>query len=320
MARARLFRATAAVAAVASILTLAACAPSEDFERLFADLTNPDPEVRQEASERIEAVVQHDQYQVLVRAMSSPNLLLRANAILLLARMTSPGARTALVDLLAIDRRMMLPFNPVRLRPESEPADSRILVAYMINRTGPDARAVGRLLEGADSDDQAADILAGTCLAIGALDDPAGVPFLEHASRHADTAVVRAAVQALGQFKTPEATEALRVASNHTVPEVRSDVISALSSRSDATASEILTTIGRVDPDPELRESAWQVLSSRPGVEFVPYFIDRLGDAPDPVRPTLVSILSRLTGQNLGPKRDAWTRYWSSRDHGTATR
>jgi HEAT repeat protein len=319
MARATRGRAAVVVAAVVGVLALAACAPPEDFEKLFADLTNPDTEVRQEASDRIEAVVQRNQYQVLVRAMSSPNMLLRANAILQLARMTSPEARTALVDLLAIDRRMMLPFNPVRQRPQSEPTDSRILVAYLINRTGSDPRAVGRLLEGAEAE-QTADMLSGTCLAVGALGDPAGVAFLERASRHPETGVVRAAVQALGQFSTPEATAALRAASSHPVTEVRSDVISALSARHDAPAEEILTTIGRVDPDPELRASAWQILSSRPGDQFVPYFIDRLGDAPDSVRQTLVDILSRITGRNLGPKRDAWARYWSSRDHATATR
>jgi HEAT repeat protein len=319
MARTRRLRAASALAALAAVLAFAACAPAENFEKLFADLTNPDAEVRQEAADRIETVVQRNQYQVLVGAMSSPNMLLRANAILQLARMTSPDARTALVDLLAIDRRMMLPFNPVRQRPESEPTDSRIMVAYLIQRTGGDPRAIERLLEGAESE-QTGDMLAGTCLAIGALGDPGGIAFLERASRHPETDVVRAAVQALGQFNTPESTAALRAASTHPVMEVRSDVISALSTRQDAQAAEILTTIGRVDPDPQLRASAWQVLSSRPGVEFVPYFIDRLADAPDSVRQTLVDILGRLTGRSLGPKRDAWARYWSSRGPATATR
>lgn len=318
MSRARR-RTAAALAAVLGALAFAACAPAEDYEHLFAELTNPDEEVRQEATERVEALVQRDQYQVFVRALSSSNMLLRANAITQLARMTSPGARTALVDLLAIDRRMMLPFNPVRQRPQTEPTDSRILVAYLIQRTGADPRAIGRLVEGAEAE-QTADVLTGTCLAVGALGDPAGIAFLERATRHPETDVVRAAVQALGQFDTPESTAALRAVSTHPVIEVRSDVISALSARRDAPATEILTAMGRVDPDPELRATAWQVLSGQPGDALVPYFIDRLGDAPDSVRQTLVDILGRLTGRNLGPKREAWARYWSSRDHATATR
>lgn len=319
MSCARRRRSAAVLAAVVGLVALTACAPAEDYEHLFADLTSPDAEVRQEATERVEALVQRNQYQVFVRALSSPNMLLRANAITQLARMTSPGARAALVDLLAIDRRMMLPFNPVRQRPESVPSDSRILVAYLIHRTGGEPRAIGRLLEGADSD-QAAEVLTGTCLAVGALGDPGGIAFLERASRRPETEVVRAAVQALGQFSTPESTAALGAVSTHPVIEVRSDVISALSARHDAPATEILTTMGRVDPDPDLRAAAWQILGNQPGDTFVPYFIDRLGDAPDSARQTLVDILGRLTGRNLGPKRDAWARYWSSRDHATATR
>jgi HEAT repeat protein len=213
----------------------------------------------------------------------------------------------------------MLPFNPVRLRFQSEPTDSRILVASLIQRTGSDPRAITQLLQGVEAE-QTGEMLTGTCLAIGALRDPGGIAFLERASRHPETAVVRAAVQALGQFDTPEATAALRTASTHPVSEVRSDVLSALSARGDAPAVEIVSTMGRLDPEPELRVSAWQILGSRPGDEFVPYFIDRLGDAPDSARQTVVDILGRLTGRSLGPKRDAWARYWASRESAAATR
>jgi len=295
-----------------------ACAPAQNADKLLADLTNPDLEVRQEAADALETIIQKNEHDVFVRALSSPNMLTRAQSIVYLSRMTSPPAREALRGLLATDRRMMLPFNPVRLRPQSEMTDSRILVATLIQRTGPDPRAITLLLDGADSE-QTSDMLAGTCFAVGALRDPAGIPFLARAARHPDPAVVRAAVQALGQFSTDEALAALKIASTHPVTEVRSDVLSALSSRDDGAARAILMDVGRDDPQPELRASAWQILSRFKGDDIVPYFIDRLGDAPDVARPTLVEILQRLTGQNLGPKRDAWARYWSNHVHAPAT-
>jgi HEAT repeat protein len=101
---------------------------------------------------------------------------------------------------------------------------------------------------------------------------------------------------------------------------VRADVLSALSARADAAARKILMDVGREDPQPELRASAWQILSRFKGDDIVPYFIDRLGDAPQSVRPTVLEILGRLTGQNLGPRRAAWARYWSSPARTAATR
>jgi len=306
-------------AVVALALWSAACAPAENADTLLVDLASPDLEVRQEAADKIETIVQRNEHQVFVRALSSPNLLARAQSIVYLSRMTSPPARQTLRGLLAIDRRMMLPYNPVRLRPQSEMTDSRILVATLIQRSGPDPEAITLLLAGAESE-QTGDMLAGTCFAIGALKDPAGVPFLDRAGRHPDPVVVRAAVQALGQFTGAEALGPLRAASTHPAAEVRSDVLSALSSRDDDGARAILMDIGRDDPQPELRASAWQILSRFKGDDIVPYFIDRLGDAPEPARPTVVEILARITGQNLGPKRDAWARYWSSHAPGAATR
>lgn len=307
------------VALVAAALWSAACAPAENAEKLLTDLTNPDHEVRQEAADTIEAIVQRNEQEVFVRALSSPNLLTRAQSIVYLARMTSPQARATLRGLLAVERRMMLPYNPVRLRPQSEMTDSRILVATLIQRTGPDPQAITQLLAGAESE-QTTDMIVGTCFAVGALKDPAGIPFLERAARHPDPGVVRAAVQALGQFTGPEALAALRTASTHRVAEVRSDVLSALSARDDDETRAILMRVGREDAQDELRASAWQILSRFKGDDIVPYFIDRLDDAPETVRPILLEILGRLTGQNLGPKRDAWARYWSSRTAGTATR
>jgi len=308
-----------AVAIAAAALWSASCAPAENADRLLADLVNPDIEVRQEAADKLEAIVQSNEHDVFVRALSSPNLLVRAQSIVYLARMGSPQAREALRSLLAVERRMMLPYNPVRLRPQSEPTDSRILVATLIQRTGPDPQAITRLLAGAESE-QTIDMLAGTCFAVGALKDPAGIPFLERAARHPEPAAVRAAVQALGQFTGPEALAALGTASTHAVAEVRADVLSALSARDDAAAAAILMEVGRRDPQPDLRASAWQILSRFKGDDIVPYFIDRLGDAPASVRPTVVEILGRLTGQNLGPERAAWARYWSSGARTAATR
>lgn len=306
-------------AVVMTALLSAACAPAQNADRLLTDLTSNDLEVRQEAADTLDAIIQRNEHDVFVRAFSSPNLLARAQSIVYLSRMTSPPAREALRGLLAIDRRMMLPYNPVRLRPQSEMTDSRILVAALIQRTGPDPQAITLLLAGADSE-QTSDMLTGTCFAVGALKDPAGVPFLARAARHPDTVVVRAAVQALGQFTGAEALAALKPASTHPVTEVRSDVLSALSGRDDDAARSILMDVGRDDPQPELRVSAWQILSRFKGDDIVPYFIDRLGDAPESVRPAVIEILARLTGQNLGPKREAWARYWSAHVPGTAMR
>lgn len=303
----------AALVATASLR----CAPAEDPEKLFGALQSTDLEARQDAADRIDALVQKGDAQVFMRGLKSPNLEYRARSIVELARMSSPEARASLRDLLSIERRMMLPYNPVRLKPSREPADSRILVATLIARGGGDPQALPVLLRGAD-ENQTEESLAGTCFAIGALRDPAGIAFLENASRHPETAVARAAAQALGQFQQPEAFAALTQLSKHPSAEVRSDVLSSLAARDDAATRNLLMTMGRTDESPDIRAAAFETLARFKGPDLVPYFIDRLRDAPEPLRATIVQNLSRLTGQTLGPRPDAWASWWAK--HPGATR
>lgn len=305
-------RGAALAPALAALLASWGCAPADDPEKLLNGLVSPDAEVREDAAQKLDAVVQRNDASVFLRGLDNPDLLVRAQAITYLARMTSPEARAELRGLLASDKRMMLPYNPIRLRSDSSAkTDSRILVASLIQRTIPDPKAIGVLLEGAE-EAKTVEELTGTCLAVGALRDPAGVPFLDRASLHPDAAVVRAAVQAMGQFEGPEVLPSLRRLATDPRDEVRSDVVVTASNRSDPESRSILMQIGAQDTRSELRISAWEALSRQPAEEVVPYFIEQLRAANDETRATLVEILGRRTGRSLGPKPDAWAKYWAS--------
>jgi len=300
-----------AVLVLSAALLMTTCAPAEDLDALFEVATSsPDLEARQEAAEKIDNLVQSGDYRTIVRGIGSPNLFNRAQAIVLLGRMPQPEARKALRGLLAADQRMMLPFNPVRMKPDREPSDSRILVATLIRRGGGDPEAAGTLLAGAE-ESQTAEALVGLCYAIGALRDPAALPFLDKASRHPDTPVVRAAVQALGQFPEPEVVEILARLSTHPLLAVRSDVLSSVATREDDATWALLKSVGESDPSPEIRMSAYQSLSRSKGADLVPYFIDCMKDASGPARDVLAQNLSRLTGVSLGSKPEAWVRWWA---------
>lgn len=304
------------VLAAAAALVLGRCAPADDIEKLFADLASSDLEVRQEAGDRIDALVQQGRYEVFTRGLKSPNLSVRAQSMVQLARMPVPGARQAMRDLLARDRRMMLPYNPIRLKPMRELNDSRILAANLIRRGGGDPEAIDVLLHGAE-ENATPEETVGTCLAIGALYDPKGIPFLDKASKHPDLEVVRAATQALGQFNTPEALASLKRLSTHTAPEVRADVVSALSSRDGQEVEDILKTVGTSDPSSDLRGAALQGLGRFKDPTLVPWLIARLKDAPADARPAVLQALNQVTGQALGPNPESWTR-WYARAGGAA--
>lgn len=297
-------------AALAAALLLSGCAPAQDADALFAGLVDPDLEARQEAADKIESIVDAGDYAVFVRGLDSPNLLTRAQSIVELSRMTPPPARKALRAQLAVGRRVMLPFNPIRVKPVRELSDSRILVAHLIRTAGGDPEAIGILVADVE-DDLDVDVLEGTCFAVGALADPAGIPFLEKASGHRSVKVVRAAVQALGQFKQPEAVVVLGKLVGHPAMEVRSDVITSLAAREDESAVPLLRTIGESDPSPDLRAGAYQALSRLKDPDLVPYLIARLRDAPETARASAAEALSRITGQKLGDKPEPWERWWA---------
>ena len=303
----------APAASVALAALFAACAPAEDPEKLFADLQNPDSEARQEASERIDAIVGRGDPGPFVRGLESPSLPVRAQSILQIARMSSPEARTALRSLLDRDRRMMLPFNPIRLKPMQEPQDSRILVAHLIRRGGGDPEAIDVLLRGSE-ENQTVDLLGDTCLAVGALADPKGIPFLEKAAMHPDTTVARAAAQALHQFAGPESLAALGRLLDNPSSEVRGEVVAGLTARQEDGVEALLKRVAENDPTPELRSSAILALQRDQDPALVPWLIDLLKNAPAEARPAVVQVLSQRTGQALGPNPEAWRR-WYARAH-----
>ena len=144
-------------------LVLSSCAPADDVEALFYELEHPDYEVRLEAQERLAQIMRDGRYDAFLRGLKSDNLLIRANSIVYLGQMPQPDARRALRSLLAVDQRMMLPFNPVHMNPSTEPIDSRVLVAIMFQRTKADPEAITMLLEGATVD-QEPETVIGTCL------------------------------------------------------------------------------------------------------------------------------------------------------------
>ncbi|HZM70087.1 MAG TPA: HEAT repeat domain-containing protein [Candidatus Cryosericum sp.] len=306
-------RGCAALVALATAALLGGCAPAENADALFAALGSEDVEARQEAADKIESIVESGGYAVFVRGLDSKVPLNRATSIIQLARMPQPGAREALRAQLAVGRRVMLPYNPIRVRPARELSDSRILVANLIHRGGGDPAALGVLLAGVE-ENRPADLLEGTCFAVGALGDPAGIPFLEKAARHPELAVARAAVQALGQFQEPEAVTALGRLVQHPAMEVRSDVITSLAGRDDEATRALLRSMGESDPAPELRASAYSALSRLNDPALVPYLIDRLKDAQGPARDSAAETLARITGQSLGTKPEPWQRWWA-RNH-----
>jgi HEAT repeat protein len=312
----------AAIAAAAFGLTalgLVSCAPAVDPDVLFGNLGSPDLEVRQEAMDKVEEIIQKNQYDVFVRGLKSANLVYRAQAMVFLGRMKAPQAHAAVRELLALDRRMMLPYNPVRFKPQPEPTDSRILAATLIQRVGGDPEAIKVLLNGVD-EGQSVEVLQGTCFAVGALRDPAGLPFLDTVSRRPEVPLVRAALEAAGQFSQPEAFAILAHLVTHESPEVRADVLSTFSSRHDATVLQILEQVGQNDASDDLRETAYRSLTQFKAADVVPYLIDRLKDAPAATRPAILETLGQITGQTLGTNHDAWTRWWAKNAAAPAAR
>jgi HEAT repeat protein len=205
---------------------------------------------------------------------------------------------------------MMLPYNPIQLKPSKESIDSRVLVATMFQRTEDDAEAITILLEGT-SVDQEPEIVIGTCLAIGALGDPQGVPFLAEATGQREVDIVRAAVEALGHVRGPEALTALVERITHPSRVVRIDVLSALDRWPRGESGNAIRAIGSGDAAPDIRRAAIKMLAHSGDADLVPYLIDRLNDQDKPVRLAAVSGLEQLTGQALGQEVEAWKTWWS---------
>ena len=297
---------------------LLACAPADDAQSLFRDLQSGDSEVRQDAAQRLETVIGRGDWRVFARGAAEGPPLVRAQSLLYLARLTQPEARAALRDFLRLDRRTLLPFNPIRLKPSTEEADSRILVANLIAENGGDPQAVGVLVAGLD--DQSAEVLTGTCYALGALRDPQGIPFLAEMTHRPETDLVRAAVQALGSFRTPEAIAALRGVVSHPSAEVRGDLLSSLELQEGAGVEEVLRTIGSSDPVPEIRASAIVQTSRFRNPATVPYLIERLKDRDEAPRLAAQQALKQITGEALGPRAEAWSRWWAKTGSRAAAR
>ncbi|HEU4402749.1 MAG TPA: HEAT repeat domain-containing protein [Candidatus Polarisedimenticolia bacterium] len=291
-------------------LFLTACAPAHDAESLFAQMHSDDAEARQDASETLDTILKNGDYRVFVRGVSSPNQMYRVQSILFLARMSQPEARAALRDLLKVEARSLLPYNPIRLKPSSEMTDSRILVAHLIAEGGGDPEAVGVLLRGV-GEDQPAEVLSGTCFALGALRDPKGIPFLVTAAHHPDSEVVRAAVQAAGRFHEPEALAVFRVAASNPTPEVRIDAVTSLTFQEGPGALEFLRTLAASDPSPAVRALAIRQMERFKDTSVVPFLISQLGSADQQLRGAAYDVLQRLTGQSMPPRLEAWSRWWA---------
>jgi HEAT repeats len=284
------------------------CAPAHDAQTLFSKLQSSDIEERQDAAETIDKLVAAGDYEVFVRGALSPVKSNRPPSIVYLARMKQPKARAALRDLLRLENRAMIPYNPIRMKPSSEESDSRILVANLIAEGGGDPEALGVLLNGAE--DQPPDVMQGTCFAIGALHDPRGLPFLAKAVRHADVEVARAATQAVGTFHTPEALEILKGLVGHPSQEVRSEVLSGLALQDDPAVVKILEGIAGSDPMPELRAAAITQLARFKDPAPVPFLIEQLKGKDETNRQAALETLRLMSGQSFGPRADLWSRWW----------
>jgi HEAT repeat protein len=300
----------AGAAALALILTaaIAGCAPARDADALFRDMASEDGEAQQDAAAELDALVRRGDSSVFERGAHSATPMVRIHSILYLARIDTPAAHAALRGLLAVDERVLLPFNPIRMKPSSERTDSRVLVANLVGLHGGDPGAVEELTRAVD-ERRPVDVLTGTCLALGALRDPGGLAFLGRMIGYDDVQVVRAAVQALGRIKDDGVVPLLRAAAAHPEPQVRSDVLSALGSRDDAGSLAIVRSLAVSDPERDIRLGAIRQASvdrSAAGIEFL---IGLLAKADAETRATILEVLGRLTGQSLGPRPEAWTRW-----------
>ncbi len=302
--------AAAAPLLIALAVSLGGCAPAHDADTLFTQMQSADVEVREDAAEKLETVVRSGEYDVFLRGLDSPNRMYRVQSILFLSRMDQQEARKALRELLRVEKRTKLPYNPIRLKPSVEETDSRILVAHLIAENGGDPEAFGELLEGI-GDDEEPDLLADTCFAIGALRDPKGIPFLVTAMRNAHVEVARAAVQAVGQLRVPEALEALRSAASNPSPEVRGDVLSSLDLQEGPQVLDLLRTMASSDPAPTVRAAAIQRLARFKDLSLVPFLVEQLRGRDETVRAASQQTLQNLTGQALGPRPESWSRWWA---------
>jgi len=213
-------------------------------------------------------------------------------------------------DLLRIEKRRMIPYNPIRLKPTSEKSDSRILVAHLIAQGGGDEEAIGVLLAGV-TQEQPAEVVAGTCYALGALKDPRGIPFMTSALDHPGEEAARAAVQSLGRFKEPEAFEALGRVVRHPSLTVRSELLSALEARDPPAGLDLLRALAGSDPEPDLRAEALRSLGRFKDPALVPWLIEQLRATHPAVRAAALGSLQKVTGQTLGQDPGRWARWWS---------
>jgi HEAT repeat protein len=233
----------------------------------------------------------------------------RVQSILYLARFEQPEARAALRGLLRAEERAPIPWNPIRMKPQSEPTDSRILVAHLIQEGGGDPEAAPVLLAGAEQ--QPPEVLAGTLYALGVLRDPRSLPLLAGAALSDHEAVARAAVEALARVRAPEALEALKSASTHPLEPVRIDVLSALDLRAEPEAVGLLQAVGAADPSPEIRAMAIRQLGRFRRPEVIGFLIERLEDPDALTRQAAHETLLQLTGESLRADPRLWSRWWS---------
>jgi len=125
----------------------------------------------------------------------------------------------------------------VALFEESKKDDPRVrrYLALALGRLG-DAKAVPALRAAIGANEADSETVIYSLWSLGAIADPAAVPDLVQAVSHEDAGIRKAAVHALGAFKTPEATAALRAALADAVDDVRWNAALALGRRRDAAA------------------------------------------------------------------------------------
>lgn len=293
-----------------ALLWLAACAPAHDARDLFSQLESPDPEIRQDAQAKITRIFETGDHEVFLRGARTLQGAGRVQSILYLARFRQPGARAGLRSLLREDQRALIPWNPIRMKPQSEETDSRIMVAHLIAVEGGDQEAAAVLLEGAER--QTPEILVGTLYALGALKDPEAVPLLTRSLRHESVEVVRAAVEALARIKDAAALEALASVAGHPLAAVRSDLLSALEIRDEPAVADLLRRIAGSDPAVEIRANAIRQMHRYRDAATVEFLIARLGGGAPEEREAAHATLLQVTGQSFGPRTQTWTRWWSA--------
>ena len=287
------------------------CASDVDVEKLYVQANSDDYEERVEARQKLGDLVLQGRVEPFARGLHSENAETRVQSILHLMAIKSPESTHALVGELALPRHFNVYYNPIRLVPVSNPADSRIMIAHIILMNGGDPKAVEMLAEsyGQEPDTETR---VGTLYALGALNDRAAIPVLRKGLKDPDLKVVKAAMEGLSQLEVPDVSESLIQGLADSNETVRINSASALAGFHNKEISAALLETLRKDPSENVRLAAIGGLANAAGPEaFAPILaLLKSREAGAEIKNKAAAALQSLTNQDFGQDAVKWARWW----------